>query len=165
MVSLDFNIPDEELPQARERFLEEAGKIIEAASLLESDYEKEKYVHNALLELIEYDEEAEMNQNAYGAIVDGRCVCAGYSRAFQYILNELQIPVYYVTGISQETDHAWNIVRIGGKYYNVDLTWDDQTPDRYLCFNRSDPVFAQDHERSDLARKLPACSSDRRETE
>ena len=56
-------------------------------------------------------------------------VCEGYSRAFKLLCDALSIPCMLVEGdgvseISTET-HMWNIVRLGGVWYAVDVTWDD----------------------------------------
>ncbi len=58
---------------------------------------------------------------AYGALVEGTCVCQGYSLAFYRICRELG---YSVRIITSDT-HAWNLVGLDGKYYYVDVTWDD----------------------------------------
>ena len=47
-------------------------------------------------------------------------MCAGYARAFQYIMTNLEIPTFYVTGYSNG-EHAWNIVNLSDGCYNVDL--------------------------------------------
>ena len=159
-IMLDYTEEADDLDASKENFQNSTEEIISAAKELSSDYDKEVYVHDALLDLIEYDEEAGNDQSAYGAVVNGRAVCAGYAKAFQYIMDELNIPVYYVTGRAEDTDHAWNIILLDGKYYNVDLTWDDQTPDRYFCFNRSDEVFSADHERGGMSENLPACTDE-----
>ena len=80
-------------------------------------------MHDTLAERITYDLSAEMSQSAYSALVNGRTVCAGYARAFQYIMQRLGIPCYYCTGYAGES-HAWNIVGMEDGYYNVDVTWD-----------------------------------------
>ena len=59
--------------------------------------EKEKYVHDTLIEMNKYDENEKLNQSAYSALVKGKTVCAGYSRAFMYIMNKLGIRTYYIT--------------------------------------------------------------------
>ncbi|MBR1691947.1 MAG: leucine-rich repeat protein, partial [Lachnospiraceae bacterium] len=67
--------------------------------------------------------------NLYGALVKKIAVCEGYARAYQYILREkLGIGCYYMS--SESMNHAWNAVLIGGKYYHVDVTWDDPVNDR-----------------------------------
>lgn len=145
------------LEQAKKEFDNRVQSILSGAITLDGAYEKEKYVHNALLSNVEYDESAEMNQSAYSALVEGRSVCAGYARAFQYIMQQLDIPCYYCTGYSGE-DHAWNIVKLSDGYYNVDATWDDTNPGTYDYFNKSDKQFAGTHVRKSLSVYLPACN-------
>ena len=123
---------------------------------LESDYEKEVYVHNALLDRIEYDLQAPLNQSAYSAMVNGRTVCAGYARSFQYLMTQMGVPCYYCTGYAGE-NHAWNIIRLDGEFYNVDATWDDTTPNTYDYFNKTDNEFAPNHRREELSVYLPSC--------
>lgn len=144
------------LEEAKTVFESYAQVIVKGAGELENNYEKERYVHNALLSIVEYDENADMNQSAYSALVNGRSVCAGYARAFQYILQQMGIPCYYCTGYSGE-DHAWNIVRLEDGYYNVDVTWDDTDPATYDYFNKSDKEFGGTHVRKGLSVYLPAC--------
>ena len=98
-----------------------------------------------------------MNQSAYSALVLGKTVCAGYARAYQYLLQKLGIPCYYCTGYAGE-NHAWNIVKLEDTYYNVDVTWSDTKPQNYLYFNGTDADYAKDHIRRDLAVNLPVCN-------
>ena len=91
-----------------------------------SEYEKIKYVYEYLITHTEYNVSAADNQNIQSVLLGHASVCAGYSRTFQYILHRMGMFCTYVTGkISTGGDHAWNIVRIGGQYYNVDVTWGD----------------------------------------
>ena len=98
-----------------------------------------------------------MNQSAYGALVNGQTVCAGYARAFQYLLQQLGIPCYYCTGYAGE-NHAWNIVALEDGYYNVDATWDDTEGGKYDYFNKTDQDYADTHVRQELAVYLPPCN-------
>lgn len=156
-ISLQFSVDEKELPEFRSTFDARANRILNQAWNLADDYEKEKYVHNRLLEQVEYQSGAPMSQSAYSAMVNGKTVCAGYARAFQYLMQQLGIPCYYCTGYSGE-NHAWNIIYLYGEYYNVDLTWDDTDPTTYLYFNKTDEDFATTHVRRSLAQKLPACN-------
>ncbi|MCM1088030.1 MAG: hypothetical protein NC419_07720 [Muribaculaceae bacterium] len=156
-IDLQFNYTAEDLRKETATFEEKSNEIVNEAKNLESDYEKEKYVHDKLLAKADYVAYAKINQSAYSALVNGRTVCAGYARAFQYMLQQLGIPCYYCTGYAGES-HAWNIVALEGGYYNVDVTWDDTGAGTYTYFNRTDMDIAGNHLRQDLSVNLPACN-------
>jgi hypothetical protein len=153
---LKYNNTIDYFDQAKANFDSQAEVILSGARGQSSVFEQEKYVHDALMEMVEYDENSDMNQSAYSALVLGRSVCAGYARSFQYLMQQLGIPCYYCTGTSGE-DHAWNIIKLDQTYYNVDVTWDDTNPATYDYFNKSDQEFANTHVRTSLSVYLPAC--------
>lgn len=156
-IILSYNELADNLEYYKSEFEKEADKIVTQANLLSTDYQKEKYVHDTIIEMVEYDTVSEMNQFAYSALVTKKSVCAGYVRAFQYIMIELGIPTYFVSGIAEE-NHAWNIVKLEDGYYNVDLTWDDQGSVIYNFFNLADSEFNETHTREGMALLLPECS-------
>jgi len=149
----------EGLEAARQEFGAAAQAVTAQAMQLETDYEKEVFIHDALAAMAVYDSDSSRDQSAYSVLVSGRSVCAGYARAFQYLMTECGIPCYYCTG-DCGGDHAWNIVMLDGGYYNVDLTWDDASGS-YSYFNRSDEDFAATHVRSGMSLMLPACCADK----
>lgn len=155
-VTLSYNRTAQNLAQAKSDFEAAAKTILDGAAEESSDRDREQSVHDALLKKAEYARSSAMNQSAYSALVNGDTVCAGYSRAFQYLMQQLGIPCYYCTGYSGE-DHAWNIVGIDGMYYNVDTTWDDTDPPTYDYFNRTDAEFVGTHVRTGLSVYLPVC--------
>lgn len=159
-ITLVFNITANNLDSAKAEFEAAAKRITDETYGSYTDYEKERIVHDALIDRVKYDANAPMNQSAYSALVYGRAVCSGYARALQYVLQQLDIPCYYVTGYAGE-NHAWNIVKLSDGYYNVDSTWDDTDPNTYDYFNRSDAEYASDHVRRDLSIYLPACEGNR----
>lgn len=156
-IDLKYNSTADDLESAKQRFDAAAQNLITGAASLDSNYEKEKYVHDALASAVTYDLTADMNQSAYSALVNGKSVCAGYARAYQYLLQQLGIPCYYCTGYSGG-DHVWNIVKLEDGYYNVDVTWDDAAAIRYDYFNKTDADFASTHVRQNLSVYLPACN-------
>lgn len=156
-IGLQFNSTSKKLEQSQTTFYEKAEAILSVARTLQSDYEKEKYVHDKLLAKVTYDADADLNQSAYSALVTGKTVCAGYARAFQYLMQQLEIPCFYCGGYSGE-NHAWNIVNLYGDYYNVDATWDDTSPYTYDYFNKTDADFAGTHVRRSMSVNLPACN-------
>lgn len=156
-IDLRFNRTVQDLDSAKSHFNENTAQILAGAQNLSDNYEKEKYVHDELISRISYNMGAEMNQNAYSALVNGQTVCAGYARAFQYILQQLGIPCYYCTGYAGES-HAWNIVALDDGYYNVDTTWDDTGSGTYDYFNKTDEDYAGNHIRQELSVYLPSCN-------
>ena len=90
------------------------------------EYDRIKYVFEYIVNTVDYDEDAPDNQNIYSALVGKRSVCAGYSRAAQYLLGKLGIETIYVVGtVEEQGAHAWNIVNCDGKYYQMDVTFAD----------------------------------------
>jgi hypothetical protein len=156
-IDLQFNETARDLDSAKRLFDENAEQILRGVRSLPDNYEKEKAVHDALLERISYNMGAGMNQSAYSALVNGQTVCAGYARAFQYLLQELEIPCYYCTGFAGES-HAWNIVMLDDGFYNVDTTWDDTGNGTYDYFNKTDADYASSHIRRELSVYLPPCN-------
>lgn len=160
---LEFNMTSEELPNARIKFGNIANDIVAEAQNLGNSYDIEKHLHDYLIEHVEYDSGAQMNQSAYSALVEGKTVCAGYARAFQFLLQRLGIPCYYCTGYAGQ-NHAWNIVWLGDGYYNVDVTWDDTPDGHYTYFNKDDSDYARTHIRKNLSINLPKCEGQRYRT-
>lgn len=155
-MKLSFNRTARDLDAAKEEFNAAASEILSGAEGLDGDFEKELYVHDALNGRVDYRLSAPDNQSAYSALAGGETVCAGYARAYQYLLQQLGIPCYYCTGYAGQ-NHAWNLVRLDDGFYNVDTTWDDTEPSTYDYFNRTDEEFSTTHVRKDLSVYLPAC--------
>lgn len=160
-ITLVFNMTANDIDGSKSKFEDGAKKILDRTYGQYTDYDKEREAHDALISSVRYDANAPMNQSAYSALVYGRTVCAGYARALQYVLQQLDIPCYYVMGYAGE-NHAWNIVKLeDSQYYNVDSTWDDTNPNTYDYFNCSDADYAGNHVRRDLSIYLPACRGSR----
>lgn len=96
-----------------------------------SDFEKVLAVHDWLCDHIVYElSEDSSDQNIYGAIALGSCVCSGYAKSFSYILDRLEIENEYLTGTATDSNgesgtHAWNTAILDGNRYYFDITWDD----------------------------------------
>lgn len=77
-------------------------------------------------DFMQVDEEFYDSFNAYGALMNGRCVCAGYSAAFRLLAEEAGLEAIVVTGFLDGTlAHAWNKVKIDDEWYVVDTTNND----------------------------------------
>lgn len=158
-MTLKYNALKQNLSASKSSFEAAAKEIIDGAGKYTDAYSKEKYVFEALAQSVGYNDNASCNQTAYSALVGRSTVCAGYARALQYVLNELGIPCYYVFGKAGSVYHAWNIVQLGGEWYNVDLTWCDQdTGAAYTYYNVTDAVLSANHTRGGMSQKLPAAA-------
>ena len=114
---------EKEIQQAAKAFLE--GLPNDGKNL--GDYEKIKYVYEKLILETEYSLDAPDNQSIYSALVGKESVCQGYSKALQYLLNELGVECTLVQGTAQGQPHGWNLVKADGEYYYVDVTWGDNS--------------------------------------
>lgn len=132
-----------------------ANQIVTEANKKPNLFERELYVHDWLVKNISYTTKTENCANIYGALVEGKALCEGYSRAFQYLMHKIGIETVLITG-SAGGPHMWNMVKLYGDYYFVDVTHDDPLPDadipdgkEYLighsCFNVPAKVLEKTH--------------------
>ena len=94
-----------------------------------------------------YNSTEEQIYTAYGALCTGKAVCQGYAVLFYRLCKEAGLSVRIISGTGNGGPHAWNIVRIGSKYYNVDCTWDGQDAATYNEFLLKSEADFRDHTR------------------
>ena len=94
-----------------------------------------------------YNSKEEQIYTAYGALCTGKAVCQGYAVLFYRLCREAGLSVRIISGTGNGGAHAWNIVRIGSKYYNVDCTWDGQNAATYNDFLLKSEADFSDHTR------------------
>ena len=147
----------------------EAARWLEGISSEAGDYEKAKFVYETLIRRVDYALDAVESQNILSVFLYGETVCQGYAEAASYLLQQLGIQSAVVTGTAQGEPHAWNLVRLDGEYYYMDVTWgnpgylnpvenDAYISYSYLCCNWD--TIAPTHTPDDTIR-LPACQDDR----
>lgn len=124
-----------------------------------SELEKELVIHKYMCEHISYDgealENAKMNQmkkadkvyrdsfTAYGALINGKAVCAGYAGAFKLLADKAGLENIIVTGsLEGGLSHEWNKVNIDGAWYVVDVTNNDTQFYPNALLNLSDQAAA-----------------------
>ena len=111
-----------------------------------ADYLKYRTIYRYVTEHVSYDYDAyqefldhsgsaeghETAYTAYGALVEGKAVCQGYSALFYAMCRYVGLPVLILTGQASGDygyeNHAWNMIQLGGKWYQVDATWDEGRP-------------------------------------
>lgn len=135
-----------------------------------STEQKAKAAHDLIAKKVQYDDnyltnpENPFHQSAYSVFCDDHSVCAGYTKAFEMLMNGAGIDTIALLS----TDHAWNMIKINDSWYHTDCTWDDMDGYSgyemiYNFFNRSESVIRSDgtHEiQSMFDGKLPASTLD-----
>lgn len=137
------------------------------------DYVKVRYLYEYVINHTDYSLDAPENQNICSVFLYGQSVCLGYARAFEYLCRQCGVEATLVNGAIRESGygHAWNLVRINGEWYYVDVTWGDAsyTSDGsgkvqdspgvnydYLCITTK--LIEKTHEISTVVR-MPECSA------
>ena len=164
-IKFSYSIPFEERKMMKKMAEEKSTAILKKIIKPKmTDLQKEKAIHDYVIKNTVYDYENYKKNTIptvdyldYGVLVKGTGVCAGYAKAMYRLLNQAGIPCDYVVGkITYDgktfMDHAWNRVKIKGKIYNLDATWDDpnfmdgSSGISYDYFNKSDKQFSKDHQ-------------------
>lgn len=109
-------------------------EIIESLELGDkTDFEKIAAIHDYICDNVEY-ESAEKGSDtvrtAYGALIEGKAVCQGYSVSLYRLLLEAGIDNRIIFGqslskLGDSGAHTWNIIELNDEYYYTDATWDD----------------------------------------
>ena len=109
-----------------------------------NDFEKALYVHDYIILNCEYDldllnlikadgtldgEVYSERYTEYSVLVNGTGICGSYALAYRAVMNACGVECLYLS--SKAMNHAWNMIKLDGKWYHVDCCWDDPTPDRY----------------------------------
>lgn len=147
---------DKEIYGAAEEIL---GEIITDGM---TGLEKETAVYAWLTANVDYDwshmdilaETARDAYGPYGGLVNRSAVCLGYATGFQLLMDMVGIECVTVVGAAFHStgDHAWNMVKLDGKWYCVDVTWDangrQQSGEEYewRYFNVTSDEMAKDHQ-------------------
>jgi hypothetical protein len=147
------------------------------------DYQKEYIIHNALIDDIYFNTEAENTRTGedWANSIDGvfnskhkSATSFGYAKAFKAIMDYLNIPCIYVEGNRESSDdnssaatyntHAWNMVCLDDGWYNVDLAYDDPETTSgkdvliYDYFNVSSEKATKLVPNTDWLPGIPTCS-------
>lgn len=130
----------------------EVKKVLDELNVYnEDEYTKTKAVHDFITENIVYDY-ALKKFSAYDGIVSKNVVCNGYATLTYKMMKDLGVKVRCITGFGGNDYHAWNIGKIGTKWYNIDNTWDAANGDNnyvyYTYFLRNNVEFPS-HKRDD----------------
>lgn len=152
-VTFVYRFTAEEISEMNRESEKAAKKILAQLTPDMDDYEKLKFFHDYIILNCENSTDDEYADTIYGALVRGKALCEGYAKAFSYLCNLAGIENVIVTG-DTGVAHMWNMVKLGGNWYHVDVTWDNpddelhkEFPDviLYQYFMVTDSVIKNNH--------------------
>lgn len=139
----------------RERIIigERANKVSQLCKC-QSDENTIRKIHNYLVHNISYDYNGigkPENHNAGGVFLYNKGVCEGIGKAFQWLCHLCGIECAVIEGVLAGGAHLWNVVKINGKNYHVDVTQDIATTEKswnkpsYMYYLVTDSEIKHDH--------------------
>lgn len=136
----EYTMTREEYESALEYCAKRIRAMANLAEHFESESEKALFLHDLICERFEYDDELK-NDDIYDFLLFGKGTCEAYMLLYTAVLRECGIESHFAA--SDTLTHIWNIVRIDGEWYHVDLTWDDSASAdivsrrHFLCSDKS----------------------------
>lgn len=140
----NYNASGTELKQMKSTYQKKLSDIL---ALVDSDWSKLEqitFLHDYLAQNFSYDTIGLNNDNAiydaYGFLTAGKGVCQAYTLTYIALLKELGINVSVAS--SDTMQHIWNVVELNGKWYHIDVTWDDPVPDSFGNANHNNLLLS-----------------------
>lgn len=117
-----------------------------------TELKRELAVCKILESICVYDNAAAENTDmwqsytVYGAFMNGKAVCEGYSKSAQLLLSYMGMECCLINGNADGSLHMWNLVKVDEKWYHLDVTWiDNESIPAYQYFNVTDKEITKDH--------------------
>lgn len=104
----------------------EGDKIMLSIDDCMTDFQKVMAVHDYMV--LNYSYDTSLANHTITIMTTKTGVCESYTYAFMYMMDRLGIEAKYVS--SDAMNHAWNLVKLDGEWYHLDITWDDPVPDQ-----------------------------------
>ncbi|MFC0333895.1 transglutaminase domain-containing protein [Paenibacillus sepulcri] len=123
------------------------GKIITRNM---NDFQKEKAIHDWIESNLSYDTTLRQYSAYAGLFGNKKTVCQGYALLAFKMLSQAGIENKIIEGNAGGQLHTWNLVKLDGKWYHLDTTWNDPVPDKpgrimYDYYNLTDAQMKASH--------------------
>lgn len=127
LVNLPYLYSESKVDTMLPKFYDEAdfylNQVQNELSVCTDDFSKAMLLHDEIV----LDAQYVLENSNYNFMIQKQGLCENYSRVYAYLLG--QVGIY--SEIVDSSTHEWVKVKMeDGKYYNVDVTWDDPTPDK-----------------------------------
>ena len=133
-IVLNYKYDYEELAYLNTMTEEKVAEILSKTDDSMSDVDKLRIFHDEIIFFFIYATEGRYISTPFGALVEGNALCEGYARAMAILCNKSGIENMIATGTQYNSDgngntteeaHMWNMIKVDGLWYNMDVTWDD----------------------------------------
>lgn len=134
-----YRYKEPEIDENAMKLLEAAHKLAEDAIKASPDDERGmlSYINERICKMTKYSDPIPSGldvpqRDATGVFFNGDAVCAGYATAFKLVLNILGIENCTLNNDEKPENanaHIWNYVKVGGSWYHIDATWNDNASD------------------------------------
>lgn len=160
----------EELEEKITQIEEKIDSILAKIDLTSDDFSKELAIHDLVGKNVKYYDYENIEDipaschTIYGTLMENSAVCDGFAKTMKLLLNRCQIDSIVVTGALKEESHAWNLVKLGEQWYNLDLTsnksiyYNNRSYVIHAYFNITDEQILKTH-RFDDKELLPVSES------
>ena len=126
---ISFKTSDKNEIKAMQKEIDSAAaSIISKANNYSGTVSKLKVFYDSIVLKNEFSKsDSGYNCSIYNGLTgNGALQCAGYAKSIQYLCDLAGIESTVVVGTDKnDNSHAWNVVKVDGKWYNLDTTWDD----------------------------------------
>ena len=156
--SVEYTVEKSEYPEMKKQIDGICETVMASFTDISDEWQTELEIHDYIIDNCEYqlDNGNGEQSTVYGALVEGKAACEGYSKAAKLLLDKAGIFSAVVSGMAENesgevSPHMWNAVKIDGNYYYLDCTWDDPVSDdgsdskTYFHFNLDRESLSQTH--------------------
>lgn len=118
-----------EIAAAKAEWLSMLSEVLKCIKPTMTDFEKALFLHDYLCANFGYDATLTVS-DSYTFLKGKVGVCEAYADTYSALLTALGIPNRFA--VSDEMNHVWNVIKIDGLWYHVDVTWDDPLNEQML---------------------------------
>ena len=133
ILQFGLSTPIDEVEALEEQVEERAEAFMHTLPSDASDYDIALKAYEYVIERTTYAQGSPNDQNILSVLVADKSVCAGYARAYQYLLQRAGLPCALVRGTAEAAgsngeNHVWNLISVDGVNAYVDPSWGDRNP-------------------------------------
>ena len=150
-VSWEFFVEESEFESKQKAFYEMVETYLTKINSTDSESMRAMLLYYAVIDDLKYDysligenynnlskKEANLKSSPYYVLAQKSGICTNIAQAYMFLCTQADIVCGTVLHKGGSGMHMWNIVKIDGKYYYCDPTWDANESLRYFGITAAD---------------------------